>query len=146
MKSAEAVRRVLFVCTGNICRSPMAEHLARAVASSSSFEFSSAGTYAYPGQPPSDGAITVMDELGIDITGHRSQSVWEVVDNADVLVALAAEHADALHRRLPDRSADIVTLRADGRSVADPYGLTVAAYRATRTEIATAIEVDHPEW
>ena len=133
------MRTVLFVCTGNICRSPMAEYLARAGSNDPSIAFGSAGTHAFAGQPPSDGAVTVMSELGIDISGHRSRSVWEVAGTADVLVALAREHVDALRRVLPDR-LEIVTLRADGRSVEDPYGGAVSDYRAARDEIAAALD------
>lgn len=136
------MRRVLFVCTGNICRSPMAEYLARAGSSDPSLEFASAGTHVIAGQHPSDGAVAVMDELGIDISGHRSQTVWDVAAEADVLVALAADHVGALGRLLPDRIDDIVSLKAAGGSVADPYGLSLSAYRATRVEIAAAVE-DH---
>lgn len=136
------MRRVLFVCTGNICRSPMAEYLARAGSSDPSLEFASAGTHVIAGQHPSDGAVAVMDELGIDISGHRSQTVWDVAAEADVLVALAADHVGALGRILPDRIDDIVSLKPDGGSVADPYGLSLSAYRATRVEIAAAVE-DH---
>lgn len=134
------MRRVLFVCTGNICRSPMAEYLARAGSSDPSLEFASAGTHVISGQRPSDGSIAVMSELGIDITGHRSRPVWDVADDANVLVALATDHVKALRLLLPARTDDIVTLRADGASVADPYGLALSEYRATRDEIAAALE------
>jgi protein-tyrosine phosphatase len=130
---------VLFVCTGNICRSPMAERLARELTAGEADTFTSAGTATHPRVEPPAGTVQAMEEVGIAVEDHRSRSVWEVGDDADVIYALSAEHRDAMLRRWPDRGDDIHLLRPDGRSVADPYGLGIDDYRRARDEIAAAI-------
>lgn len=130
---------VLFVCTGNICRSPMAEYLARHLTPEYGMVFSSAGTGTHPRVGPSSGTTKVMAELGIDLEGHRSRSVWEDGDAADVIFALSAEHRSALVARWPGRVDDIHMLRPDGGSIDDPYGMELGDYRRSRDEIAHAI-------
>jgi protein-tyrosine phosphatase len=130
---------VLFVCTGNICRSPMAERLARQFTADDDVRFTSAGTATHPRVEPSAGTVEAMAEVGIAVEDHRSQSVWEVGDAADVIYALSGEHRDAMLRRWPDRIDDIHLLRPDGESIADPYGLGIDDYRRTRDEIEAAV-------
>lgn len=131
---------VVFVCSGNICRSPMAEYLARSTATDGDVAFASAGIAAPVGRPPSAGAILVMAELGIDISGHVSTDAWEVAHRADRIYALSREHLLALRRARPDRADRIQMLRPDGASIDDPWGSEVAVYRAIRDEIAEAVE------
>lgn len=129
----------MFVCSGNICRSPMAEYLARSTATGDDIEFASAGTAAPAGRPPSAGAILVMGELGIDIADHVSADVWEVGPRADCIYAMSRGHLSMLRRAWPDRAGDIHMLRPDGASIDDPWGGGQATYRATRDEIAEAV-------
>jgi protein-tyrosine phosphatase len=131
---------VVFVCSGNICRSPMAEYLAWSTATDGDIEFASAGTAAPVGRPPSAGAILVMAELGIDISDHASTDVWEVERPVDRIYALSREHLLALRRAWPDRADQIHMLRPDGASIDDPWGGGEAVYRATRDEIAEAVD------
>lgn len=132
---------VLFVCTGNICRSPMAEvvasQTAAALAASSAsnhsrptLEFKSAGTAGWHvGEPMDARAAAVLRSAGFDPDGHRAQHATDdLLAEADVIVALDRKHAQILKGRLPAQSHDrIIMLRAQDPAsggkidVADPY-------------------------
>ncbi|HEX2293425.1 MAG TPA: hypothetical protein VHH55_08930 [Gaiellaceae bacterium] len=85
--------RVLFVCTGNICRSPFAE----AVARREGLDAESAGLEAYAGAGPTGDAIAVARELGYDISSHRARPLSaEMVERADVVVGMTAAHVGTL--------------------------------------------------
>ncbi len=85
------MRNILFVCTGNTCRSPMAEAFCKQLIQEKGFKelsCSSAGLAAYPGSPASEFSIKVMGEVGIDLSGHRSQPLnAEMVAQADEIWA-----------------------------------------------------------
>lgn len=134
--------RYLFVCSGNICRSPMAEHFARSLLPDG--DFSSAGTMAGDGMGPSMGAVAVMAEVGVDITAHRSRDLWSL-DLSDTLIyALHAEHLASIRNFRPDAQA--VLLDPEGRSIADPYGSDLGAFRRARDEIHAAVQARSVEW
>ena len=84
------MRTVLFVCTGNVCRSPMAQGLfADLVRGRRDIEVSSAGIGAVGGQPPSQHSVEVMNELGIDIRNIRSKPLMaDLVRKADFIFVL----------------------------------------------------------
>lgn len=117
----------------------MAEYLARAVSDDDGLRFISAGISAPVGAPASSGAVLAMAEVGIDLSGHRASDVWEIGPEADRIIALSREHLATMRRAWPERSDSMLMLRTDDRSIADPYGLDTAAYRATRNEIAEAV-------
>lgn len=130
---------VIFVCTGNICRSPMAEYLARSTSDEDTFRFASAGTAATEGSPASSGALLAMAELGIDIADHSATDVRRLAADADLLFGLSSEHVSVMRRTWPDLAGRIHLLHPDGRSIPDPYGQNLAAYRTIRDQIADAI-------
>jgi len=133
------VPTVIFVCTGNICRSPMAEYLARSTSDEDTFRFASAGTAATEGSPASSGALLAMAELGIDIADHSATDVRRLAADADLLFGLSSEHVSVMRRTWPDLAGRIHLLHPDGRSIPDPYGQNLAAYRTIRDQIADAI-------
>ena len=92
------VPHLLFVCTGNLCRSPMAEYLARDRLADDTVTFASAGTAAMPGRPASEATVRVMREIGIDVSAHRSRDVWELADTADFVYALTTAHPPTSNR------------------------------------------------
>ena len=88
--------RVLFVCTGNICRSPLAEVLLRRIVSEEGLDgvgVASAGTGAWDGAPASEGAYLVGLEHGLDLSAHRATLLTrEVVKRSDLILTMARHH------------------------------------------------------
>lgn len=92
--------RVLFVCSGNICRSPMAERLFRDAVERAGADWilaESAGTLRLVGRPAAREAIAALDEVGLDLSDHRSSALGELeLASADLVIAMAREHLPAL--------------------------------------------------
>ncbi len=122
-----AVMRIVFVCTGNICRSPYAEYLARELSGSTDIEFASAGIIARAGNPPSSDGVAVAAELGIDLTPHGASPLTsDVVARADIIYGMEDEHVEAVLKL--DPRARVELLRPDARGIPDPYGQDRQAY------------------
>ncbi|MCE9594850.1 MAG: threonylcarbamoyl-AMP synthase [Planctomycetes bacterium] len=161
---ANALRRVAglrigFVCTGNTCRSPMAEALAPDVLARAlsvrrerttdfGFEFRSAGVFAHPGALASPEAIEVMAEIGLDLSEHRSRALdLEEVEQLDRVYALTAGHLDALREALtPALAKRCELLDPHGRDIADPIGGTREDYVRCAADIRRALEARVGEW
>ncbi|MCP5487199.1 MAG: ribose 5-phosphate isomerase B [Verrucomicrobia bacterium] len=139
-------KQILFVCTGNICRSPMAEALFRhRFSEATGWIACSAGTSAPLGMPASEEAVQALAEIGIDATGHRSQPVTrELVTNSTVILAMTERHRHDILRFAPEL-ADRIHLLTDfslsrpGRDIPDPIGLSLDVYRVTRDAIDSAL-------
>jgi protein-tyrosine-phosphatase len=135
--------RILFVCTGNTCRSAIAEALARKVIVErglSDVELYSAGTSAWDGAPASDGALLVGMERNIDLSQHRSQTLTrELVSDADLILAMGPHHLERIEALGGAGKAYLVTdfasRGASSRPVNDPIGGELELYRATVDEL-----------
>lgn len=129
---------VLFVCTGNTCRSPMAETLFNAMCEKSSpqtFRAFSAGLNALPGQPASPGAKAAMQKRGLSLESHRARRLSpELIRRASLIVCMSEAHAQAVRLLFPE--AD-VPVQALSPAVPDPYGGDETVYDAT----ASVLEV-----
>lgn len=130
------MKKVIFVCTGNTCRSPMAAALAnkKAAGEGRAVRFTSAGLAAADGQSASLNAAVVCDEVGIDLGAHRSrQLTTEMLDSSDMIVCMSRSHLAAL-----GGYADKACLLGGG--IADPFGGNVAVYRSCRDQIAAELD------
>jgi protein-tyrosine phosphatase len=116
--------RVLMICTGNICRSPMAEGLLRArFAARGRGSVSSAGISALEGRPADATAIALLAERGVDIAGHRARQLTpEILAGAELVLVMDAGHQQALERLAPAARGRVHRIgRFGGFDVDDPF-------------------------
>jgi protein-tyrosine-phosphatase len=135
--------RILFVCTGNTCRSALAEALARRVLverALSDVDVQSAGTSAWDGAPASDGALLVGMERSLDLSQHRAQTLSrELVRDSDLVLAMGPHHLERVEALGGGGRAWLLTeyasRGASTRPINDPIGGELELYRATADEL-----------
>ena len=138
---------VLFVCTGNICRSPLAAELLRrelAQRGADGFEVTSAGTGAWDGAPASEGAYLVALEHGLDLSRHRARLLTrDVVKEVDVVLTMARHHRtraqDLGGEGKTHLLGEYVGREGAEAEVADPFGSDLDVYRETFAQLAELI-------
>ena len=137
---------LLFVCSGNTCRSPMAAALARKLVAEhagvpqadigdQNYEVVSAGTFAMPGMKATPQAADAVAGLGADLSGHRSQPLTiELINRADWIITMGRSHTEAVVAMAPPAAARTISLDPEG-DIQDPIGSDAAHYRQLAEQI-----------
>ena len=136
-------RVIVFVCTGNVCRSPMAAVLfadhARRAGESHLFEVRSAGTWALEGEPASGNAIVAMTQRGIDLQAHRGTMLDRtIMEQADVVIVMTRNHREAINAEFPLFRAKVhlmSELQNRVYDIGDPYGGPLNEYESTARQL-----------
>jgi protein-tyrosine-phosphatase len=137
--------RVLFVCTGNICRSPMAHVIAEQFAQTRGREMTvrSASTMGLKDVPAEKNAVAVMREVGLDLTRHRSQPLTdELIDWAEYVLVMEYAHAKHIRTKHPQVEEKLMLLGPLGATheISDPIGGWKYKFRGSRDVIQRCVE------
>jgi protein-tyrosine-phosphatase len=149
------IRNILFVCAGNICRSPMAEWQLKALLWEKpipGLEVGSAGLIALPGNSASLNAVRVARQNSISLAEHKARPITtELIDNADLVLVMESHQGHELIADHPQAAEKILLLRhfarygSRERGISDPYGRNLEAYRFCFEDIKECVESLH-EW
>jgi protein-tyrosine-phosphatase len=138
---------LLFVCSGNTCRSPLAEALARKIAARRGIDdmnVSSAGTNALDNIPATDEALLVGMERELDLTGHRSRQLTPaIVSEADLIFVMTPGHVEQVKQLGGRGKVHVIDEYASGatdKGIPDPYGGDLEAYRNTTDTLENELE------
>lgn len=152
-QARDAVLRVLFVCTGNTCRSPMAETLFRQLVTRKldcrdwelrerGIDVFSAGISAGASDPAAREAVQIMQEVGLDLSQHLSQQVTSpMLDESTIVFTMTERHRLALLESRPDLTDRIHLLNRTGADIADPIGGTPEDYRYCAQQISEHLQL-----
>ena len=151
VKVQPAAKKILFVCSGNLCRSVMAEWLFRTLsrqAGQSGVQAASAGLLDLGGAGADPHAVAILREKGVDASRHRSRTLTaEMVAAAALVLVMEEAQRDEVLRRHPGAEAKIRLLKSfsaqgdgGGRDIRDPYGMTPYHYRTCFAEIYFSLE------
>ena len=144
--------KILILCTGNTCRSPMAEGIVNDLIRRKQLEdvmqVESMGLAANDGEAPTANAVACMKEIGIDISGHRARRVLRTdLDEFDIFYVMTDSHKNAIADAIPDDEDRVIVL-----DVPDPFGCGIEVYRECRDQIRDFFEREfrfrlneHPE-
>lgn len=133
---------ILFVCTGNTCRSPMAAYIMDKIAVENDLDvlIESAGIFAEPEQKASENAVLAMRDMGIDISEHRTQPVTEeLLKRADLILTMTEGQKMMIAQYAKDKVYTLLEYSGLKGDISDPYGGDLEEYKETAQEIYDAL-------
>lgn len=144
------MKNIVFVCTGNTCRSPMAEVLFRSILEcegyDNEFTCSSAGVYAFEGDCASYEAVQAMKKFGLDISDHYAKTInFDMIKNAYIILTMTREHKRMILEVYPEAADKLFTLKEyagyteDEWDISDPFGYNEEIYNACAEELETVL-------
>ena len=145
------MKSILFVCTANICRSPMAEGLLKHLVKTKGYNWKvdSAGVWAIDGLPPVENAINVLLQKGINISEHRSQNLSkQLLEENDLVLVMEKNHKESIVLSFPQEKekvfllSEVIGKRFD---IVDPIGKSIEEFRATADELESVLK-DGFDW
>lgn len=135
--------KLLFICTGNTCRSPMAEEIMREIAKRRriKIEIDSAGVLSTPGTPITDLAIKVLSDMGIEVTHLTSKLVSnEMIEQSDLILVMSEKHKQFFNQFNSDKIHTIGEFIGTDEEIKDPYGGDLSVYQDTAFQLYSALE------
>ncbi len=142
MDNKKEPMKILFVCTGNTCRSAMAAAMLNDIAVKNDLNvlIDSAGVFAEVGGKAADEAIAAMERRGIDLSGHRTKPLTdELIDMADVILVMTEAHKQLVESVAKGKVHTLLEYAGGEGDISDPYGGDAEEYERTASEIYDAL-------
>ena len=144
--------KIMFVCTGNICRSPMAHYYmqkkVKDLGIENNFLISSCGTYAITGEKVTQNAIIAMADYDVSLENHRATDINDIdIENYDYIITLTTNHKEHIKYYYPKLANKIYTLKEFAnpnivyKDIDDPWGLNLTVYKSCAQEIVESVDI-----